>query len=217
LISILQVFGLVQEDCKVCGSSFRGKDQGFVCEECLSELKPYHPMDYSHRLDYVFSYRVFGLYEGTLKEMIHCIKFDNSKSLALRLGKIIKDHLWEYIREMEPDLITFPPLNLRRFWNRGFNHMEYILKGAEVPYFKAFKRTDMAPPLALLNKEERSKAVLGHRLREELIDHFEDKKVLIVDDLLTTGSTIKRLAYLLMSVGVKEVHVYFVARAKPSA
>ena len=68
-----------------------------------------------------------------------------------------------------------------------------------------------------MNKEERSKAVLGHRLREELIDHFEDKKVLIVDDLLTTGSTIKRLAYLLMSVGVKEVQVYFVARAKPSA
>lgn len=217
MISFLQVLGLAEENCKVCGSSFKGMGQGFICEECLNCLKPYHPMDYNHRLEYVFSYRVFGLYEGTLKEMIHCIKFHSSKDLALRLGKIIKKHLWEYIEEIEPDLITFPPINLRRFWSRGFNHMEYILKGAEVPYFKAFKRTDMAPPLALLNKEKRSKAVLGHRLREELIDHFENKRVLIVDDLLTTGSTIKRLAYLLMSVGAEEVHAYFVARAKPFA
>ncbi|MFN3976227.1 MAG: ComF family protein [Aquificaceae bacterium] len=217
MIALLQVLGLAQEDCRVCGSSFMGKGQGFICEECLNGLKPYHPMDYSHRIEYVFSYRVFGLYEGTLKEMIHCIKFHNSKGLTLRLGRVIKEHLWEYIEEIEPDLITFPPLNLRRFWNRGFNHMEYILKGAGVPYLKTFKRTDMAPPLALLNKEERSKAVLGYRLREELIEHLEDKKVLIVDDLLTTGSTIKRLAYLLMSVGAKEVHAYFVARAKPSA
>ncbi len=217
MIALLQALGLAERRCRYCGKGFVGRGQGFICPSCLSSLKPYHPMDYSHRPSYVFSYRVFGLYEGVLKEVIRCIKFYNSKSLAKGLGNIIKDHLWEYIEEVEPDLITFPPLNLRRFWNRGFNHMEYILKGAEVPYISLFKRVDMAPPLASLEAEKRKKVVLGYRLREDFIDHVQDKKVLIIDDLLTTGSTIERLAYLLMSVGAEEVHAYFVSKAKPSA
>ncbi|MFN3869898.1 MAG: ComF family protein [Aquificaceae bacterium] len=212
MIGIFQFFGLAKDECLSCGSKFFGKDQGFICDECLKSIKPYHPMDYSHRLSYVFSYRIYGLYEGPLKHLIHAIKFENSKGLALLLGRIIREHLWEYMEEIEPDLITFPPLNLRRFWNRGFNHVENILKGAEVPCISLFKRQDMAPPLARLGKEERAKAVMGYKVKEGFVDFIEDKRILIVDDLLTTGSTIQRLSYLLLSLGAREVHAYFVAK-----
>ncbi len=212
MIGLLQILGLAESVCLSCGSSFVGKSQGFICDACLESIKPYHPMDYDLKLDYVFSYRIYGLYEGVLKHLIRTIKFQNSKSLALSLGKAIKEHLWEYIEELDPDLITFPPLNLRRFWSRGFNHVEYILKGADVPYMGLFRRIDFSPPLARLNKEKREKAVMGYRIIDSLIDFVEDKKILIVDDLLTTGSTIQRLAYLLMSVGAKEVHAYFIAK-----
>lgn len=213
MIGLLQMLGLSSEKCLSCGRLFRGSFQGFVCGECLNFIKPHHPIDYSERIEYVFSYRVFSKYEGVLKETLHGIKFGNSKKLALALGERIKDHLWEYIVEINPDIITFPSLNLRRFWSRGFNHVEYILKGANVPYLKVFIREDMNKPLALLDAEKRQKAVLGHRIRKEFIDFLESKKVLVVDDLLTTGSTIKRLAYLLMSVGAEEVHTYFVAKS----
>lgn len=213
MIGFLQRLGLSSERCLHCGKPFIGKSQGLVCHVCLGSISSYHPMDYSERIEYVFSYRVFGLYEGPLREVIHGIKFRNSKTLALSLGHIIRGHLWEYIQELEPDLITFPPLNLRRLWSRGFNHMEYMLKGAGVPYMEVFKRIDFSPPLARLEAEEREKAVLGHRLREEFVDFLEGKRVLVVDDLLTTGSTIRRLAYLLMSAGADEVHAYFVAKA----
>ncbi|MCS6956938.1 MAG: phosphoribosyltransferase family protein [Aquificaceae bacterium] len=212
MIGLLQLLGLAQNRCRACNAFFLGQEQGFICSQCLGSLKPYHPMDYSQRIEYVFSYRVFGLYDGILKEVIHCIKFHNSKALAHRLGSTIKNHLWEYIREVEPDIITFPSLNIRRFWLRGFNHIEHILTGAEIPCMKVFKRLDLNPPLSTLKKEERERAVLGHRLREEFIDYIEGKRVLVVDDLLTTGSTVRRLAYLLLSVGASEVHAYFVAR-----
>lgn len=169
-------------------------------------------MEYSERIDYVASYRVFGMYEGVLKEVLHGIKFGNSNSLALLLGRRIKEHLWDYLEEIKPDMITFPSLNIRRFWGRGFNHVELILRGAEVPYMKVFRRRDTSPPLARLRAEERQKAVLGHRLRDELIDFIEGKRVLLLDDLLTTGSTVRRLAYLLLSVGAEEVNAYFIAR-----
>ncbi|MFN3598896.1 MAG: ComF family protein [Aquificaceae bacterium] len=212
MIGVFQLLGLARGECLSCGSKFFGKDQGFICDDCLKGIKPYHPIDYSHRLSYVFSYRIYGLYEGTLKHLIHAIKFENSKSLALLLGNIIKTHLWEYIEEIGPDIITFPPLNLRRFWNRGFNHVEHILKGAGVPYLSLFTRQDLAPPLARLNKEERAKAVMGYKVKENFVDFVEDKRILIVDDLLTTGSTIQKLSYLLLSLGAKETHAYFVAK-----
>lgn len=214
MIGLLQSLGLALSRCVSCKRSFRGWSQGFVCEDCLDSLKPYHPVDYSERIEYVFSYRVFGLYEGVLKEVIQTVKFENSKGLALLLGKRIAPHLWEYVEELKPDVITCPSLNLRRWWTRGFNHVEYILMGAGLSCMKLFSRKDMSPPLARLSKEERQEAVLGHHLREELVDFVEDKKVLVVDDLLTTGSTIKRLAYLLLSAGAQEVHAYFVARAR---
>lgn len=212
MIGFLQLLGLAQMQCISCDSSFLGKEQGFICQRCLQSIKPYHPMDYSLKLDYLSSYRIYGLYEGVLKHLIQTIKFQNSKKLALSLGNIIREHLWEYIEEIKPDVITFPPLNLRRFWSRGFNHTEYILKGAQVPFLKVFRRIDLSPPLARLDKERRKKAVLGYRIREEFIDFLEGKRVLIVDDLLTTGSTVQRLAYLLMSVGTMEVYAYFVAK-----
>lgn len=212
MIGLLQASGLAQSSCRACGKDFRGKDQGLICELCLEGLRPYHPMDYSQKIDYVSSYRVFGLYEGVLKEVLHCIKFYNSKTLALRLGRALRDHLWEYVDQVQPDVVTFPALNLRRFWSRGFNHVEHILKGAGLPSVKLFRRVDLSPPLALLSKEERQRAVTGHRLREDLLDLVENKRVLVVDDLLTTGSTLRRLAYLLLSVGASEVHAYIVAR-----
>jgi len=213
VIGFLQRLGLSSDRCISCGKVFVGFSQGYLCNECLGSIKPFHPIDYSNRLEYVVSYRVFGRYEGVLKEIVHNMKFKSSKNLALLLGKVIREHLWEYMEETKPDIITFPSLNLRRLWIRGFNHVEYILRGAGVPYMKVFKRRDMHKPMAFLNAEKRQKAVLGHRLKEELIDFLEDKKVLVVDDLLTTGSTIQRLAYLLMSVGAQEVHAYFIAKA----
>ncbi len=213
MIGLLQRLGLSSEKCDYCGKFFVDPSQGFVCDECLGSIKPYHPMDYSKKLEYVVSYRAFGRYEGVLKEIVHNIKFKSSKSLALLLGKAIKEHLWEYIEETEPDIITFPSLNLRRLWGRGFNQLEYILRGADVPYMMIFKRTDMSKPMAFLSAEKRQRAVFGHKLKDGLIDFLEGKRVLVVDDLLTTGSTMERLAYLLVSVGAEKVYAYFVASA----
>lgn len=66
--------------------------------------------------------------------------------------------------------------------------------------------------MARLNREERQRAVKEYRLKKKCMDLLEDKIVLLFDDLLTTGATAQRLAELLLSVGAREVHAYFVAR-----
>lgn len=212
MIGFLQRLGLAKAVCLNCGKCFYGKEQGYICEDCLTSLKPHHPLDYSRRIPYISSYRIFALYEGVLRQTLIALKFQPSKALAINLGTIIKDHLFEYLEEIKPDLITFPPLNIRRLWSRGFNHAEWILKGAGVPAVSLFKRHGFSPPMARLNREERQRAVKEYRLKKKCMDLLEDKIVLLFDDLLTTGATAQRLAELLLSVGAREVHAYFVAR-----
>ncbi len=188
----------------------------FLCSDCLEQIKPVHPIEYRH-IPYLFSYRVFSIYEGPLRSAILHIKFQNNPFLARRLGTIIGSYLWEYIHETKPDLITFPELNLRRLWFRGFNQIEEILKGAGVPYQRIFKRKGFDPPMANMKREKRKKAVLSHTLRQEWIDLLEGTKVLVVDDILTTGETISRLCELLLSVGARETYAFFLASESQTA
>ena len=169
-------------------------------------------MEYTH-IPYVFSYRVFGRYEGAIKSLILNAKFENNPYTARFLGKVVKDYLWRYINEIQPDIITFPELNLRRLWFRGFNQVEEILKGAEVPYQRIFEREGFDPPMARLGSQERLKAVQSHQVRKHWLYALEDKKILVVDDVLTTGQTISHLCQMLLSLGAKETHAFFIARS----
>lgn len=208
--NLLRLLSLSLSQCIHCEKEAL-KDH-FLCLDCLERIKPAYSMEYK-AIPYLFSYRVFSTYDGPLRSAILHIKFYNNPFLARKLGALISQSLWEYIHEVKPDLITFPELNLRRFWVRGFNHVEEILKGAEVPYQRIFKRKGFDPPMANMEREQRKKAVLSHTLRKEWADLLEGAKVLVVDDILTTGETISRLCELLVSVGVKETYAFFLARS----
>jgi competence protein ComFC len=207
---LLRLLGLARRSCLGCEKPAVGEE--FLCEDCLKELKPQHPMEYTH-IPYVFSYRVFGRYAGAIKSLILNAKFENNPYMARFLGKVVKDYLWQYINEIQPDIITFPELNLRRLWLRGFNQVEKILEGADVPYQRIFKRKGFDPPMARLGSQERLKAVQSHQVKRDWVYALEDKKILVVDDVLTTGQTISHLCQLLLSLGAKETHAFFIARS----
>ncbi|MFN3814026.1 MAG: ComF family protein [Aquificaceae bacterium] len=209
--TIFKTLGITEEKCVVCGGPNLPDDQGYVCEECLNLISPTCPIVYEP-LPYVSSYRVYGRYEDVLRDVILCIKFNSNIPLARKLGQVISLHLWEYIKDINPDFITYPAINLRRLWTRGFNHVEELLKGASVPYMSLFKRVGLDGPSVRMRKEERYKKVQNHRLREELAGLLEGKRVLVVDDVLTTGATISRLGELLLSAGAEEVNAFFVAK-----
>ncbi len=212
LVGILKGLGLIERECISCKKEGYFVGQGYVCEECLQSIKPYHPINYVH-IDYIFSYRVFGIYDGVLMDVIKSIKFDLNKPLAKKLGQAIKPYLWDYIQQVNPDCVTFPPLNYRRLWQRGFNHAELILKHAGVTPIKLFIRKGFSKPMALLSKEEREKAVKEFDLRKETLDLIENKVILIFDDLITSGTTVSYLAKLLLMAGASQVHAFFVAKA----
>jgi predicted amidophosphoribosyltransferase len=85
---LLRLFGLAQVNYLNCEELPIRKE--FLCEDCLKELKPQHPMEYTH-IPYVFSYRVFGRYEDKIKSLILNAKFENNPYTARFLDKVVKD------------------------------------------------------------------------------------------------------------------------------
>ncbi len=209
---LLGVSGLVEDRCSICDKKFIPESQGYICEECLEEIKPFHPFQYS-KLGYISGYRVFGKYEGMLSEVLKLIKFKSVRPLTKSLAIRIKGHLREFYNEVNPDLFTFVPVHFFRFWNRGFDHNEEILKDTELPFESMIIRVKYAKPLISYGKEDRFKIVKdAFRIRKDWLDRIEGKKVLIFDDILTTGATSGAIAELFLSVGASEVFFYFLSK-----
>ncbi len=212
--SLLGALRLTESSCRVCGREFEPKAQGYICGLCFEGMRPSHPLTYE-RLDYVSSYKVFGLYDGVLAEAIKLIKFRSVKPLALEVGKRIREDLVSYMGEVEPDVLTFVPLHSFRLWNRGFNHNVEILKGASVEFEDILLRVRYSRPLAVYGREKRAEVVRdAFSVRKGWVDGVEGKKVLVFNDVLTTGATSRSVAELLLSLGASEVFFYFLSKEK---
>ncbi len=186
---VLTLLGLTESTCLVCGGELDDPEQGYLCTACLEDIKPSHPMDYED-LSFTERYRIFGRYEGVLSETLKLIKFRSVKPLAHRLGEVVSENLLEFIGETEPDLITYVPVHRWRFWKRGFDHNEEILKGARVQPEQILYRRKHSKPLASYGREDRFRAVKdAFGVRDAYLEKIEGRRVLVFDDVLTSGAT----------------------------
>ena len=153
-------------------------------------------------------YEFFTKYEGVARELILLYKFHSVKPFAKVIADKIKGDFRNFLQEVKPDLITYVPVHLFRWWNRGYDHNEEVLKHLKIPYKKLLKRVKYSRPLARYKKEKREKLLKSaYKVIEPREVH--GKSVLVYDDILTTGSTAREVAQTLKSAGATEVYFYF--------
>jgi len=231
------VFPLVwPDDCRVCGLPLREVSRIPVCSACLTEPQPLiaehfcvacrtpfvnaWPLDENGRcalcrqglagFDAVYSY---GSYEGALRKLIHLFKFGKIQPLSRPLGKFIKKAL---PLEERFDLIVPMPLHWTRRWSRGFNQSQLlageIAKRWNVPVRNVVKRVKATPSQAgLTNAKRRSNVRGAFRLKKGAA--IKGARVLLIDDVLTTGATASACARVLKRAGAAYVALAAVARA----
>src|SRR5262249_37873038 len=134
--------------------------------------------------DEVFTY---GSYEGSLRKLIHVFKYGGVQPLAKRFGDLL---IRSIPRERSFDAIGPMPLHLRRGWERGCNQgsllAEQVSKRWNVPVTRAVRRARATAPQAGLTNAKRRANVRGVFKATRRLD---GKRVLLVDDVLTTGAT----------------------------
>lgn len=148
-------------------------------------------------------------YSGAVRDLIHKFKYDNEAWIAdcasKELAKLYEETGWQC------DIVTFVPMYEAKKRKRGYNQAEELAKrfckitGTECA--SILKRTQNTIPQSYLDEEERmtnlKKMIVVHPACERFI---KDKRVLVIDDIMTTGSSLNECAKALKNAGCSEVY-----------
>lgn len=154
------------------------------------------------------------LFEGVMRHAIHEFKYDNFKALAFPLAQLLVDH-WE-ISPIEADVIVPVPLHSHRLRVRGYNQAGLLAKemgkliNLPVDEGSLLRVKDTPAQVKALDAEVRRKNVQEAFLCRNT--KFEGSKVLLVDDVCTTGATLNSCAVALKRAGASSVWGLTLAR-----
>jgi ComF family protein len=152
----------------------------------------------------------YGLYEGVLAEAIHQLKFYGVRRLSKPLGSLLLS-----LELPGADMIIPVPLSKKGLIRRGFNQSLLIARvvarhsGITLDMDTLFKAKDTPPQLGLSAQERSTNLRNAFGVRGNL----RDLRLLLVDDVITTGATVRECTKMLTKAGAKEVTVLSLARA----
>lgn len=161
-----------------------------------------------------------GDYRGELRSAILRAKRPAGEPLAGALGKLLALEARQRLEGWRPDVVVPLPMHWTRRWLRGTNSPERI--AAEIsrafgkPVSKLLKRTRRTQPQGTLSPSRRRINVRG-AFRLEHADDFRGARVLLVDDVVTSGATCGEAARVLKRAGAEFVGVATVARTQAPA
>ncbi|HZR45906.1 MAG TPA: ComF family protein [Candidatus Manganitrophaceae bacterium] len=152
------------------------------------------------------------VYEGTLAKAIQSFKYNRQNALAAPLARLLRPDL----ETVAVDRVMAVPLHPRRLRSREFNQSlllaNQVARALSLPLLiDAMKRDRETPPQVGLSKKERQKNI--HRaFSVPNPDSIRNQRILLIDDVYTTGATLREGAKTLIRAGAKEVIVAAVAR-----
>lgn len=149
-----------------------------------------------------------GDYQAPLSSYVHKLKYQGQFWQASKLAQLLAVQI-----EQPAELITCVPLHWRRHWLRGFNQSEMLAISLadklERPYQSLFRRVRATSPQLGKNRRQRLANLRNAYIMNRSLTA---KHVAIVDDVLTTGSTVQQLCKLLLDAGVKTIDIYTICR-----
>jgi len=159
--------------------------------------------------DAVYSY---GSYEGTLRQLVHLFKYGGVRPLAGTFGNFLARAL---PRETSFDVIVPMPLHWFKQWQRGFNQADVLAreigKKWRVPVRNVIRRRRATLPQAGLTNAKRRANVRG-AFQISRGKPLRGMRVLLVDDVVTTGATASACARVLKRAGAAHVALLALAR-----
>lgn len=161
--------------------------------------------------------RAATLFDGPVRDMIHRFKYDRRVQLARPLGLLAAEILASWAAATAADLVVPVPLHVRRLRQRGFNQAillgQVLARQWHLPLDRTcLRRIRWTEPQVNLAAAERAANVRG-AFAVKAPSRVEGRRIILVDDVYTTGSTVAECARVLKGAGAGDVLVVTVARA----
>jgi ComF family protein len=158
-----------------------------------------------------------GVYTGTLREIVHALKYQRRTSLARPLAAFLLERCGAVLEEA--DVVVPVPLHHSRQRQRGFNQAELLARALPLPCANLLERVRATPSQTDLPAEKRRANVRGaFRLKREQSHAPAPGRrppliPVLIDDVATTGATLSECARVLKEAGASEVRAVTIARA----
>jgi ComF family protein len=203
--------------CRTCLASVEPLDAEFFCVSCRTPFQNAFPLDENglcglcrsgvRGFDAAYSY---SAYDGVLRKLIHLYKYGRIRTLARPLTDLLAHAL---PLDERFDCITPVPLHWFRRWKRGFNQSELLARALSrrcgIPFAKVLRRSRSTRVQAgLSNHARRQNVMKAFRARP-----VKGKRILLIDDVMTTGATATACALALKRAGAARVALLTLARA----
>lgn len=210
--------------CRGCEESLV-KGERIICTRCMLDLpksnyhlereNPFY-LKFSARIPVKFVMTLFKFVKrGKVQHLLHALKYKNQPEIGVELGRVYGADLSAEKYKDQFDVIIPVPLHPTRRRKRGYNQSEEFGKGLgevlEIPctekYLKRVKATTTQTKKTKLSRWENVSEVFEVYEREEL----QGKRVLLVDDVVTTGATLEACGQKLLKAGCGEVSIACIA------
>jgi ComF family protein len=223
--------------CVSCAQVLESPTRSPACDRCWQNLRRYAPpwcstcgaplarADAHHECQpagsAVSALRALGPYEGVLRDLLHALKFDRRRSLAAPLAALLRSSDDEVFKDA--DALVPVPLHPWRQWRRGFNQaadLAAALRIGSLPVWASLRRRRSTRPQFELDAGARHAnvraafAIAGWMpwQRARWSKRIAGRTLVLVDDVTTTGATLRACAELLLQHGAKEVRAVTIGR-----
>ncbi len=184
--------------CFNCNEKLAG-DEKVICTKCWLEiaLLPDEILSKKHRGDAIDRLDSLWLFDETFQKIVHLLKYSNCRSIGVQIGRFMGNYLKEKsLADFENSVLVPVPLHAVKKRERWYNQAELIARGiSEVTGIevdtKLVRRVKNTATQTKMNREER---IENMKNAFAAVGKIDNKTVIIIDDVYTTGTTINSVA-----------------------
>ena len=205
---------LFPKRCALCRQFVQGDIE--LCPKCMNSKDIIKALPPIPPIPYVDEFVTAAWYEGAVRKAIHRFKFSGFGGYARPFAFLL--YRQYVLSPYQYDVITWVPSNRHTEFRRGYNQAHLLAKelskSTKKPMVNGLKKVRRTKAMFNLNAAERAQNVSGAYVLTKQGVSLSGKRVLIVDDVLTTGSTVSECARVLRQAGCELIGVYTVAHKK---
>ena len=202
------------DKCVLCGQLL-GKEETDMCHSCRTDAPAWKKGNF--KISFVARWAAVWYYKDNVRESLLRYKFQTRRNYAAAYGRLLAMKLVQSGFD-DFDVLTWVPISFRRRWKRGFDQVALIAKSVAqelnckaVPTLRKVRHN--APQSGMANAAARRANVLGaYRVRRRAA--VTGKRILLLDDIITSGATVSECAKTLLTAGAAQVSCAAVAAAE---
>ena len=157
-----------------------------VSKDTRNDLKKLKKLKKLNNIYYVWDYN------KEFKKLIFAYKYNHKKIMAKLIAELVKEEFCYVLKREKIDVVVSVPVSRKRKNERGYNQVDEILNFLKVNYVQLERIKNTKKMAGILNEEDRNKNIKGAFKISGNID-FKNKNILILDDIITTGATLREI------------------------